>query len=215
MLLFCLWHHRRKFIAFSRDWLKQLAKRALHAPRLVILECRLASLRRRQAKLELPLFISQCILNGPLRNLRIGAGSFIGRAELHLHNPIHIGRNVIINDGVRVLTATHDVHHPVFPTIGEPITIGDYAWIATGAILLPGVTIGTGAVVGAGAVVTKDVPDYSICVGNPGRLLARKRPSDLRYSPIRMVALVEAWLGSERQEELELTESTFELPGCD
>jgi phosphonate metabolism protein (transferase hexapeptide repeat family) len=49
------------------------------------------------------------------------------------------------------------------------VTIGHDVWIGHGAILLPGVTIGNGAVVGAGAVVTRDVADFSIVIGTPGK----------------------------------------------
>jgi UDP-2-acetamido-3-amino-2,3-dideoxy-glucuronate N-acetyltransferase len=45
------------------------------------------------------------------------------------------------------------------------------AAIGTGAAVLAGVTVGRFALVGAGAVVTKDIPDYGLVVGNPGRLV--------------------------------------------
>jgi phosphonate metabolism protein (transferase hexapeptide repeat family) len=51
------------------------------------------------------------------------------------------------------------------------VTIGHDVWIGHGAIVLPGRSIGTGA------VVTKDIPAYSIAVGNPARVL---RP---RFAP--------------------------------
>lgn len=54
---------------------------------------------------------------------------------------------------------------------GDPVSIGDYAWIGAHAVILPGVSIGKGAVVGAGAVVTKSVPDYAITVGNPAKII--------------------------------------------
>ncbi|RVT95398.1 chloramphenicol acetyltransferase [Rhodovarius crocodyli] len=51
------------------------------------------------------------------------------------------------------------------------VTLGHDVWVGHGAIILPGRRIGTGAAIGAGAVVTKDVPDFAIVVGNPGRVL--------------------------------------------
>lgn len=68
------------------------------------------------------------------------------------------------------------------------VTIGHDVWIGHGAIVLPGRTIGSGAVVGAGSVVTKDVPDYTIVVGNPARQIRRRFPHNIA---IRMLAL--AW----------------------
>lgn len=52
-----------------------------------------------------------------------------------------------------------------------PIRIEDDVWIGARAIVMPGVTIGKGAIIGAGAVVTKDVPAFAICGGNPARLI--------------------------------------------
>lgn len=52
--------------------------------------------------------------------------------------------------------------------------IGADTWIGHGAIIKPEVTIGLGAIVGAGAVVTRDVPDWTIVVGNPARVLRRR-----------------------------------------
>lgn len=65
---------------------------------------------------------------------------------------------------------------------GHPISKGDViigndVWIGKGASILSGVLIGDGAVIGAETVVTKDVEPYSICVGNPGKVI-KKRFSD-------------------------------------
>jgi acetyltransferase-like isoleucine patch superfamily enzyme len=53
----------------------------------------------------------------------------------------------------------------------ERMVIGRGASIGSGATILPGVNIGEGAMVGAGAVVTKDVPPYTVVVGNPARII--------------------------------------------
>ena len=47
------------------------------------------------------------------------------------------------------------------------ITIGPRAWIAADVFVGPGVTIGEGTVVGARASVFKDLPEWTVCVGNP------------------------------------------------
>jgi len=53
------------------------------------------------------------------------------------------------------------------------VRIGDASWLGHGAIVVGGVTIGRHVVVGAGAVVTGDLPDYSVAVGNPARVIRR------------------------------------------
>lgn len=52
-----------------------------------------------------------------------------------------------------------------------PINIMDNAWISYNVCVLKGVTIGQGAIIGAGSVVTSDIPDFSIAVGNPARVI--------------------------------------------
>lgn len=57
---------------------------------------------------------------------------------------------------------------------GEVI-IDDNVWIGEKASILPGVHIGEGAIIGAGAVVTKDVPPFSVVVGNPARIVKQMK----------------------------------------
>ena len=58
-----------------------------------------------------------------------------------------------------------------------PIVIEEDVWVGSNSSILSGVTIGRGSVIGAGSVVTKDIPPYSIAVGNPA-CVVRKRFSD-------------------------------------
>lgn len=53
----------------------------------------------------------------------------------------------------------------------ETTYIGNDVWIGINAVILDGVSIGNGAVVGAGAIITKNVPDYAIVVGVPGKII--------------------------------------------
>lgn len=85
---------------------------------------------------------------------------------------VEIGSNVLFGPGVHIYTATHPrdyMERRSFES-GQPVTIGDDCWIGGYAIILPGVTIGQRCIIGAGAVVTKNVPDDSIILGNPGKV---------------------------------------------
>jgi len=50
------------------------------------------------------------------------------------------------------------------------VSIGDYSFIGAGVNILPGVEIGKGCLIGAGSLVTRNVPDYSIAVGQPAKV---------------------------------------------
>lgn len=58
----------------------------------------------------------------------------------------------------------------------KPITVGNDVWIGGNVTVLAGVTIGNNVVVGAGAVVTKDIPDNSVAVGVPAKVLRKLPP---------------------------------------
>jgi acetyltransferase-like isoleucine patch superfamily enzyme len=83
-----------------------------------------------------------------------------------------IGDDCLIGHNAVMATLNHDLipsrradMHPA------PIVIARNVWIGSNATLLPGVTIGDDAVVAAASVVTKDVPEKSIVVGPPARVV--------------------------------------------
>lgn len=51
------------------------------------------------------------------------------------------------------------------------VTIGDDCWIGGQTVILPGVTIGKGCTIGAGSVVSRDIPDWSVAMGSPARVV--------------------------------------------
>lgn len=67
-------------------------------------------------------------------------------------------------------------HLSQLPFKGDTI-IGNDVWLGQGSIIMPGVKIGDGCIIGAYSLVSKDIPPYSIAVGNPIRVI-KKRFSD-------------------------------------
>ena len=88
---------------------------------------------------------------------------------------VEIGNNVLFGPNVHLYTATHPLDGIERRSVefSKPITIGNDCWIGGNAIILPGVKIGNGCTIGAGSVVTKDIPDNSLAVGNPARVIKK------------------------------------------
>lgn len=88
---------------------------------------------------------------------------------------ITLGSNVHITAGVKFIT--HDggtlLYRNQVPDleITKPITVGNDVYIGNNVLILPGVKIGNNVVIGAGAVVARDIPDNSVAVGVPARVI--------------------------------------------
>lgn len=108
-------------------------------------------------------------------SFQIGDFVCIGpNVEIYNKASVIIGNNVVISQGSYLCTASHDISSPTMMLITKPIVIGDNVWIGAKANILPGVTIGEGAVVGACAVVAKDVPAWSVVIGNPAKVIKKR-----------------------------------------
>ena len=98
-------------------------------------------------------------------------------------NSIEIGDNVLMASHVFISDNSHGSYkgdendsdpniHPTERNYSMAlIKIGNNVWIGEGVLIMPGITIGDGCVIGAHSVVTKDVPDYSIAVGSPAKVV--------------------------------------------
>ena len=84
---------------------------------------------------------------------------------------ITIGKNVTLAPRVHILA--HDASTKVFLdyTRVSNVKIGDNVFVGAGSIILPGVTIGSNVVIGSGSVVVKNIPDNSVAVGNPAKVV--------------------------------------------
>lgn len=96
-------------------------------------------------------------------------------SNAHICQATRIGSNVYIYPYV---VFTNDPTPPSNICIGT--TVKDYAVISTGSIIMPGLRIGTNALIAAGAVVTKNVDDFALVLGVPGKTV-----SDVRTIPSR------------------------------
>jgi maltose O-acetyltransferase len=101
----------------------------------------------------------------------IGLGSLL---DNKYPNKISIGKNVTISVGVQIFAHTEPpitIQKNYMPMVIKEVIIGDNIFIGAGSCILPGVTIGNDVIIGAHSVVTKDIPSYSLCVGNPAKVI--------------------------------------------
>jgi acetyltransferase-like isoleucine patch superfamily enzyme/O-antigen/teichoic acid export membrane protein len=122
--------------------------------------------------------------NGLLQSegkLAIGENFFMNRNSLIVClNSVKIGDNVTVAERVSIRDHDHRIDNLDLDIIKQgytslPIEIGDDVWIGCNVVILKGVKIGSHSVVGAGSVVTKDIPDFSVAVGVPAKVVRTRR----------------------------------------
>lgn len=114
----------------------------------------------------------------------IAKGVDVGRGSVIFHHAViqpgcSIGDHVIINTKASV---DHDCRIGNFAHIAPGVTIcggvdiGEGSLVGAGSTLIPNISIGKWCIIGAGAVVTRSIPDYSVVVGNPGKIIRKTQP---------------------------------------
>ncbi|MDK0933364.1 CatB-related O-acetyltransferase [Clostridium perfringens] len=119
----------------------------------------------------------------------VGNNVYIGK-YCSIESDVEIRDNVLIGNNVGLIGRYDHDYSKVGITIKDSPWIGDKSynfkgknqkiiikedvWIGYGAIILSGVTIERGSIIAAGSIVTKNVPPYSICVGNPSKIISKR-----------------------------------------
>ena len=122
-------------------------------------------------------------VNGRINNFKhitIGNYCYIGRGNLlSSSKKIVIGDYVMTSNGCKFLGSNHKYDDPMRPYIAtgttndDTLKVGVNTWIGADSIVLGSVEIGHGTIIGAGSLVTKNIPPFSIAVGNPCRVIKR------------------------------------------
>ncbi|MEH6680482.1 MAG: acyltransferase [Sediminicola sp.] len=114
-------------------------------------------------------------VNNGVGDVIIGNRSRVGLSNTII-GPVYIGNDVRLAQNVVLSGLNHNyaaidspIHEQGVST--KPIVIEDESWIGANVVIVPGVTVGKHSVIAAGSVVTKDIPQYSVAVGNPARVV--------------------------------------------
>ena len=124
--------------------------------------------------------------------LTYGKRSKIRRSAIMNVSPINsfiLGQESIIEHYVTIDNGVGHVHIGDHSRIGihntSPVIIEDESWIGANTVITSGVHIGKHCVIGAGSVVTKDIPDYSVAVGNPAKVVKHYDPCGQQWKRTR------------------------------
>lgn len=119
-------------------------------------------------------------VNNAVGDVVVGNNTIVGLGCVII-GPVHIGNNVMLAQHIVVSGLNHgyeDVHTPpnLQKETRKEIIISDDVWIGANSVITAGVTLGKHAIIGAGSVVTKDVPPFSVAVGNPAKVIKQYNP---------------------------------------
>lgn len=114
-------------------------------------------------------------INNGVGPVIIGNQTKIGLSNTII-GPVTIGNNIRFAQNITLSGLNHNYQDTSLPIHEQgvstaPIVVEDNSWIGANVVVVAGVTIGKHCIVAAGSVVTKDVPPYSVVVGNPARIV--------------------------------------------
>lgn len=146
---------QRLFPAYEIRYIKAL-RRCQRRPKSFLYRLRLRSIGKR-TQIQIPSCVS---IGGGFQILHLG------RVVVNHH--VKIGRNCTINPGVLIGQEERGQKR------GYP-TIGDRVWIGTNAVIVGKIRIGNDVLIAPNAYVNFDVPDHSVILGNPGKIIENEQ----------------------------------------
>lgn len=108
-------------------------------------------------------------------SVKLGYGTVVMAGAI-LNPYASVGNHCIVNTGASIDhdCIIHDfVHIAPHSTLCGEVEIGEGTWVGAGTTIKQGIHIGKNCFIGAGAVVVKDIPDDSLCYGNPARVVRK------------------------------------------
>jgi acetyltransferase-like isoleucine patch superfamily enzyme len=116
-------------------------------------------------------------VNNAVGDVIIGDSTIVGIGSVII-GPVKIGNNVMIAQNIVMSGLNHGYENVNLSpreqkVTCKQITISDNAWIGANSVITAGVTLGKHCIIGAGSVVTKSIPDYSVAVGNPAKVIKK------------------------------------------
>lgn len=92
--------------------------------------------------------------------------------------------------GLTIIAGTHNIDN--FKSKGnQNVVIGPGCWIGANVTILGNVKIGRGSIIGAGALVNKDIPEFSVAVGVPAKVVKKRVPTQEIVCPFGIYTLEE------------------------
>jgi acetyltransferase-like isoleucine patch superfamily enzyme len=120
-------------------------------------------------------------INNGVGDVIIGDHTIIGLGNVII-GPVTIGNDVMLAQNITISGLNHGYEDvTISPSkqkeVKKAIVIADDVWIGANSVITPGITLGKHCIIGAGSVVTKDIPEFSVAVGNPAKVIKKYNPA--------------------------------------
>lgn len=127
-------------------------------------------------------------INNGVGDVLIGDHTIIGLGNVII-GPVTIGNEVMLAQNIVISGLNHGYEDVTISPrrqkeVCKQIVIADDVWIGSNCVITAGVTLGKHCIIGAGSVVTKDIPEFSVAVGNPAKVIKKYNPLTLAWEKV-------------------------------